>query len=850
MKQVVIFTALIAVVLACLPVYAAINVTYTINPGGTQTPISKYIYGTNWNEDADYTINRLGGNRCTAYNWENNWSNAGSDWYFQNDTMFDASNPPVPGKGYTKTIDVTNSYGQASIVTLQLAGYVSAPISGQNLDLSPAPSQYFIPVQFAKGAPFLLSPNTSDNVVYMDEFVNFLVNRYGNASTTNGVKFYSLDNEVDIWHATHKEVHPARPGAQEVKDQGVACATAVKNVDPYAQILGPDLMGFSGFLSIGDDWNSVKGSRPWYISYYLDEMRIASNAAGKRLLDVLDVHWYPEAQDGAGHRILDGSIATPEMYNARMQAPRTLWDTSYVCPNNNTYPNGEESWINQPYWAQYFPILTRFKADIQNYYPGTKISITEYAYGPDAHWSTGIATTDFLGICGKYGVYIANYWGNHNYVDAAIKMYRNYDGDHSTFGDLNIPASMSNKVDSSIYGSVSSANPDFLHLIVLNKNQTDSIAGTFNVAGTTAYTIGRVWAFDNNSTNITERAAISSITNNTFTYTIPKTSVCHIVLRAQSEFTPPAAPTGLTAIRSVINVLLDWNNNTESDLASYNVYRSTTSGTGYIKLNGTLLTASSYFDDSTTSGQTYYYIVKAVDTSWNESGASSEQAVVIPKTALGSVLREWWTGISGGSVSNLTSNANYPNNPTGREQLSTFEGPVDWADGYGTRIRGYIYPPTTGNYTFWIAGDDACQLKLSTDGLPSHAAIIAQTTSWTNSREWTKYSSQRSIAKSLTAGQKYYIEVLHKENTGGDNIAVAWEGPGIAQEVIPGSYLSPWFIGLYGDFDNSGTVAIDDLSEFAAVWLQNDCAGTSRVDLDGDCVVDFYEFSQFAKNWN
>jgi endoglucanase len=316
-----------------------------------------------------------------------------------------------------------------------------------------------------------------------------------------------------------------------------------------------------------------------------------------------------------------------------------------------------------------------------------------------------------------------------------------------------------------------------------------------------------------------------------------------------SDTTPPSAPTGLTADLNVMDTDLNWNDNTEIDLAGYNIYRSTTSGTGFAKLNNSLIVDSQYTDNSTTSDQIYYYVVNAVDTSRNESAASSEQFVEIPKMALGSILREWWTGITGAAVSNLTSNSNYPNNPTAREQLTSLEGPINWANNYGTRIRGYIYPPTTGSYTFWIAGDDACQLNLSTDGSPANATIIAQVTSWTNSRAWTTYSSQQSTPRTLMAGQKYYVEVLHKEGTGNDNIAVAWQGPGIAQNVIAGRYLSPWFVGLYGDFDNSGTVAIDDLAEFAAVWLLNDCVWTSRMDLDGDCNVDFYEFSQFAKNW-
>lgn len=537
MKHVIILFTLGIMAFFCLPNQAApINVSYTIKTDTGRTHISKYIYGSNWSDNPLYTVQRNGGNRCTAYNWENNWSNAGSDWYFENDQMFDPTE--TPGLGITKHIDLFNAQSQESIVTLQLAGYVSAPIFAMDLNSQPAPSMYFYPIQFAKGAPFCDppgNPDVCDGVVYMDEFVNFLVSRYGPAGSPGGVKFYSLDNEVDCWQATHFEVHPAKPLSKEVRDKGVACATATKNVDPNAQILGPDLMGFSGYIDMGgaSDWLSVKGSRPWYISYYLDEMRIASNAAGRRLLDVLDVHWYPEAQDGAGHRILDGSINTTQMYNARMQAPRTLWDSGYVYPNN-TYPNGEVSWINQWYFAQYLPILTRFKADIQNYYPDTNVAITEYSYGPETHWSTGIATTDFLGICGKYGVYITNYWGQGPYVDAAIKMYRNYDGFHSTYGDTNVPATMSDKVNSSVYASINDSNNFPLHIIVLNKNQDNAINGTFTITSSHSYSSGRVFAFDANSYNITEITPINNITGNSFTYTIPKTTVCHIVLDGPS----------------------------------------------------------------------------------------------------------------------------------------------------------------------------------------------------------------------------------------------------------------------------------------------------------------------------
>jgi uncharacterized repeat protein (TIGR02543 family) len=158
----------------------------------------------------------------------------------------------------------------------------------------------------------------------------------------------------------------------------------------------------------------------------------------------------------------------------------------------------------------------------------------------------------------------------------------------------------------------------------------------------------------------------------------------------------------------------------------------------------------------------------------------------------GTILREYWNNITGTAISSLTSNTNYPNNPTGSSQLTSLEGPVNNADNYGSRIRGYIHPPISGAYTFWVAGDDYTNLYLSTNDNPANATRIAYVEGWTNSREWGKYASQKSASVNLTAGQKYYIEVLQKEATGGDNVAVAWQGPTISQVVIDGAYLSPY----------------------------------------------------------
>ena len=164
----------------------------------------------------------------------------------------------------------------------------------------------------------------------------------------------------------------------------------------------------------------------------------------------------------------------------------------------------------------------------------------------------------------------------------------------------------------------------------------------------------------------------------------------------------------------------------------------------------------------------------------------------------GTILREFWLNIVGNTTSSLTSSPLYPNSPSGSEQLTSLEGPTNFGDNYGSRIRGFIHPPISGTYTFWLASDDGGDLFLSTSDNPANITRIAFVDSWTNPREWTKLPSQRSADITLVGGQKYYIEVVQKEAGGGDNVAVSWQGPGIAQQVIPGNFLSPFVPGTGG----------------------------------------------------
>lgn len=163
-------------------------------------------------------------------------------------------------------------------------------------------------------------------------------------------------------------------------------------------------------------------------------------------------------------------------------------------------------------------------------------------------------------------------------------------------------------------------------------------------------------------------------------------------------------------------------------------------------------------------------------------------------THQGGISLQRYNNIFGGTILSLTSDPDYPDNPDATSEPTLFEAPTNIGDAYGNRMSGYIIPPQTGNYTFWVASDDNSELYLSSDLDPGNVSLIASVTGYTASREWDKYPSQQSSPIYLTAGQAYYIEALHVENYGDDNLAVGWELPDTTLDrPISGSYLAPNF---------------------------------------------------------
>ncbi len=150
--------------------------------------------------------------------------------------------------------------------------------------------------------------------------------------------------------------------------------------------------------------------------------------------------------------------------------------------------------------------------------------------------------------------------------------------------------------------------------------------------------------------------------------------------------------------------------------------------------------------------------------------------------------REVWTGLD-----NTYELANVPFNtaPNLTDAISTFEIPLNDGSNFATRVSGYVIPPVSGNYTFWLSSDDTGELWLSTNDNPANKQLIANIDTYSNFNQWDKFASQQSVAIQLEAGKAYYIEALMKEVSGGDHLSVGWRLPdGTLNRPITSQYLS------------------------------------------------------------
>ncbi len=208
---------------------------------------------------------------------------------------------------------------------------------------------------------------------------------------------------------------------------------------------------------------------------------------------------------------------------------------------------------------------------------------------------------------------------------------------------------------------------------------------------------------------------------------------------------------------------------------------------------------------------------------------------ILPGTSCagsGTVLREQWNNLLGNTLNGLDLNDLIPNSSTQINEISQIS---NLGNNYASRIRGYVCPPLSGNYTFYIAGDDDCELWLSTDNSTNNKRKIASISGWTNVGDYTKYSSQQSSTISLLAGNSYYLEVIQKEGSGNDHVSVGWKLPeGTLERPIKSNRISAYI----------NQVPTASVATFVSIILPNNSIALQSTSFDNDGSIKTYNWTK------
>ncbi len=493
-----------------------------VDPTKTIRPISPYVYGVNSQKATGLgtTVRRMGGNRQTAYNWELNASNAGADYRHQSDdwpcTVLGYKKCGEPGAQFTEFAAENKTLGAETIATVPMLDYVSADKSLEVHEGDKPPSKRWLKSLPHKPSAFADPPDRADDSVYQDEFVHFLVHKLGKAKD-GGIKFYSLDNEPALWPITHPRIHPDKTSYQEVVTRTEALAKQITTLDPSALVLGGVMFGWSEYLSLSDAPDSKEQNAKYdtYVDFFLASMKNLEAKNHRRLMHVFDVHWYPEAR---GAKRITDEDNSPKTIEARVQAPRALWDPTYR----------ERSWIDEK-WGKSIRLVPWLKEKIDKRYPGTKLSMTEYDFGGSDHISGGLAQVDVLGVLGREGVFLANYWGKGAgngemppYIAAAFKLYRNFDGKGGTFGDTAVTTT-ADVAKTSVFAASDSKRPNQLFVVVINKDLRAKYSGTVTIRGAAKYTSAQAYSLDKSGPEVRPGQKVE-LHDNRLQYALPPLS--------------------------------------------------------------------------------------------------------------------------------------------------------------------------------------------------------------------------------------------------------------------------------------------------------------------------------------
>jgi Glycoside hydrolase family 44 len=631
--------ALISVplLLAALSSFAANPaVTINVDANANRNAIDPRIYGASWasaNEitQLGLTLNRWGGNAMSRYNWTYATANRCKDYFFYN-IPEGGSN----GASADNFIIMTRNAGAHPVMTIPMLSLLPENATKQcSFPQSMYPNQEqfstFEPITCGNGrlqdnngivgdGPRILGnpdPNniaTSYPLSHQGDWVQHMIDAHGN-SAAGGMRYYSLDNEPGLWSADHWDVHPTGTSYDEAWAKMEELGAIIRSKDAAAVITGGEEWGWSGYFMSGLDVENgnnadrdAHGGKEWY-DWMLEQFAAYEAEHGERILDVLTVHFYPQSGE-----FWSGSVSN-DMQLLRNRSTRSLWDPNYV----------DESWISDTCWPNgcKVQLIPRLKEWVADHYPGTQIGITEYNWGDVDHINGATTQADILGIFGREGLNLGIRWeapGVNTFEGSAFKIYRNYDGAGSKFGDISVSATGTNADEVAVFASERSSD-NALTVMIINKVLSDTTPATVNLANFTHGRTVQRWQLTSASRNIAHLSDLT-ISSPMVSLTLPAQSITLLVIPKGTVPDPPLPDQAVPGHGSATIHFEPPANDGGWDITSYTV-----TCTGGFNASGP---ASPITVNGLTNGQTHFCTVTAT----NALGTSeaSQPIMVTPQS--------------------------------------------------------------------------------------------------------------------------------------------------------------------------------------------------------------------------
>lgn len=518
------------------------TVTINIDAAASRHAINPNIYGVAFATtaqllDLNSPLNRSGGNATSQYNWQCNCDNRGSDFYFES---LD-SGSSTPGKLNDDFIAANKAAGADSMLTVPLIGWVAklGPSRGKLASYSIAKygpqkdnDKLYFPdagngLRQSDGSKITNNDPNDANVpsdsTFQQGWMQHLVGKWG-AAANGGLRYYLMDNEPSLWCETHRDVHPIGPTMDEIKNDAIDYGAKVKATDPSALVVGPEEWGWPAYFYSGYDWQWAGAHNNYnpanfpdrtahggmdYLPWVLDQLHQHDAQTGLRSLDVFTVHWYPQGGEAFSNDV------SATMSALRNRSTRSLWDPNYT----------DQSWINNKVY-----LIPRIRAWASQYYQGLQTGITEYNWGAEEFINGATAQADVFGIFGREGLDMATRWTTPNASTPtykAMKMYRNYDGNKSTFGDIGVSDSVPDPDTLSSFAAVR-AKDNVLTVMVINKSLTAGALANINLANFPTRGVAQIWQLT--SANAITRLSDVTFAGNSLNLTVPAQSITLLVI--------------------------------------------------------------------------------------------------------------------------------------------------------------------------------------------------------------------------------------------------------------------------------------------------------------------------------